>query len=285
MFLPLPERFTEHRRLVAAVEAAGCPAPKRWRTLSEHLDAFLAMTDTAATQLAQAVANPAKTTDLPLLRALALAEAQAGPPAHAHLNAVVVAHVHADMREAYTAAADDTYRQIAARFDAAAQEFTAAATACNVAAEPADMVAADDTTRTAWLNAAVIAAQLDGLVPAVRAAAELAGLDLTNHPNPDTTVLPLICDPGATHRRRVWEAFHATGRTGRWGALTAIGVTLRACPLDSFAPYREPAPVKHVQRQRAGQPRGMVENVVLDPEDAPATALPVEQRPSRLTAV
>ena len=49
------------------------------------------------------------------------------------------------------------------------------------------------------------------------------------------------------HRRKIWQAFGARGRTGRWGALTALGATIRAWPADRLAelePYRIPAPLQ-----------------------------------------
>jgi len=89
-------------------------------------------------------------------------------------------------------------------------------------------------------------------------------------------VLPLACDPGNQHRRRVWEAWDANGRCGRWSALHARGIPIRALPnLGDFELYRLPEPVQHVQQQIAGQPRGIVKNVLVDPEDNPERLPPI----------
>ena len=85
-------------------------------------------------------------------------------------------------------------------------------------------------------------------------------------------MLALIADPRDAHRRRVWEAFRVTGgRTGRWGALVKLGVTLRAWPadeLDAFEPYREPKRLETKMFPVAGEPFGTYQRVVIDPEDA-----------------
>jgi hypothetical protein len=81
-------------------------------------------------------------------------------------------------------------------------------------------------------------------------------------------VLPLVCDPGTAHRRRVWEAWAGQGRTGRWGPLLRLGVVLRAFPADKlgeFDPYRQPAPLQ--TRDEPTGMRGISREVVYDPED------------------
>jgi hypothetical protein len=302
-YLPLPEKFTHHRELVRIVTAAGVPAPARWTELNAALDGYTALDNSAADRLAAAVVNPSKTTDLTLLRALALAELNAGPQQFAQLNHAVVAQVEAGMLTAWAEVARDNYNTIAGKFNGAAADFHAAAQAVDVEAEAAAMVAADDTTRQAWLNAAVAAAKLTELTPPLLAAAQLTGLriDLADEriaqqwwqaPIDDAAVFGLTVDAGELHRRRAFEAFDTEGgRTGRFGPLVSLGARLRAADLDSYAPYRRPAPLIHKQRQMAGRPIGFVEGVVIDPEDqrpavpaaepAPATSL----RKSRMTAV
>jgi hypothetical protein len=165
------------------------------------------------------------------------------------------------------------------------------------------MVAADDTTRQAWLNAAVAAASLTALVPPLIACAQLAGVRVDaaderiaqawwQAPIDDAATFALTVDAGELHRRRAWEAFDTEGgRTDRWGPLVALGARLRAADLDTFAPYRRPAPLVHRQRQLAGRPIGYVENVVIDPEDQRLATPAIEPardpslRKSRMTAV
>ena len=76
----------------------------------------------------------------------------------------------------------------------------------------------------------------------------------------------LTVDANGLHRRRVWEAFEETGgRTGRWGALRALGARIRAADLDSYEPYRKPKPME-VKQIRHGIG---VRQILVDPEDAP----------------
>jgi len=302
-YIPLPDKFRHHRELVGIVTAAGVPAPARWTELSNRLDAYIALDNSAADALAAAVVNPTKTTDLPLLRAIALAELNAGPQQLAQLNTAVVAQVEAGMLTAWAEVARDNYNTIAGKFNGAAADFHAAAQAVDVEADAAAMVAADDTTRQAWLNAAVAAASLTALVPPLIACAQLAGVRVDaaderiaqawwQAPIDDAATFALTVDAGELHRRRAWEAFDTEGgRTGRWGPLVALGARLRAADLDTFAPYRRPAPLVHRQRQLAGRPIGYVENVVIDPEDQRPAVPAIEPardtslRKSRMTAV
>jgi hypothetical protein len=302
-YLPLPEKIKHHRQLVGIVANAGVPAPARWTELSDRLDAFMAMDNTYADALAAAVVNPSKTTDVPMLRALAAAEQTAGPQVLGAVNAPVIAAVEAAMSEAMAPVAADNYRLVAEQFNTAAAAFHAAAEAADPEAEARDMVTADDTARQAWLAAEVNAAKLTQLIPPLLAAAQLTGLriDLADERINQAwwsavidpaAIFGLTVDAGELHRRRAWEAFDTEGgRTARWGPLVALGARLRAADLDTFAPYRRPAPLVHRQRQLAGRPIGYVENVVIDPEDQrPATpavepARDTSLRGSRMTAV
>ena len=302
-YIPLQPKFLHHRQLVGIVTAAGVPAPARWTELSDRLDSYMALDNTAADALAAAVVNPTKTTDLPLLRAIALAELNAGPQQLAQLNTAVVAQVEAGMLTAWAEVARENYNTIAGKFNGAAADFHAAAQAVDVEADAAAMVAADDTTRQAWLNAAVAAASLTALVPPLIACAQLAGVRVDaaderiaqawwQAPIDDAATFALTVDAGELHRRRAWEAFDTEGgRTDRWGPLVALGARLRAADLDTFAPYRRPAPLVHRQRQLAGRPIGYVENVVIDPEDQRLATPAIEPardpslRKSRMTAL
>jgi hypothetical protein len=310
-YLPLPEKIKHHRELVGIVANAGVPAPARWTELSDRLDAFMAMDNTYADALAAAVVNPSKATDVPMLRALAAAEQTAGPQVLAAVNAPVIAAVEAAMSEAIAPVAADNYRLVAEQFNTAAAAFHAAAQAADPEAEARDMVTADDTARQAWLAAEVNAAKLTQLIPPLLAAAQLTGLriDLADERINEAwwsavidpaAIFGLTVDAGELHRRRAWEAFDGDGgrtgdsegnRTGRWGRLVALGARLRAPDLDSYAPYRRPAPLVHRQRQIAGRPIGYVENVVSDPEDHRPAVAAIEPardtslRKSRMTAV
>ena len=61
----------------------------------------------------------------------------------------------------------------------------------------------------------------------------------------------------------------SSGRTNRWGALLAIGATLRAASLDRLGPYRLPRPMEVKQI-----PHGIgIRQVQVDPEDEELAAV------------
>ncbi len=277
MRLPLPDKFVHHRKLIAEITDAGVPPPSRWTELNDRLDAYLSLPDDAAQRLAAAVVNPSKNTELTLLRAIALAEQSAGPERVAAVNRVVIAEIEQAMLDAYAPEAMKIYRRLADQFDALADEFAQLANLVDCEADPRDMVSASDEQRQAWLNAELRAASLDGALPPLAAAAQLAGIRL-DAPNLQGdgwwhaklsagALLALTVHTDGLHRRRVWEAWESTGRCGRWTALVSLGAHIEAHSLDGFEPYREPRPLIHRQQQVPGAPLGNVENLVLDPED------------------
>ena len=66
-----------------------------------------------------------------------------------------------------------------------------------------------------------------------------------------------------------------TGRCGVWGALYAAGAKIRACDLETFAPYPRPLPLEVRLEPEPGAPRGYYRTVEHDPE-APGYRPPTE---------
>jgi len=272
--IPLPEKFKKHRSLVGVLADAGVPPPARWTELNEQLSTYLDLDDLAAQRLAAAVITPHKNTDLTALRAHALAEQSAPPERAAQVLKLVVFAVLDAMLDVYTPVAQENYRHIADRFNCAAERFVHAANTVDAESDPRDMVVADDAQRQAWLDAEILAAELDQLVPVLVAAAELAGVHITNNAGP--MIAATVATEGM-HRRKIWQAWqHTGGRTSRWGALNKLGALIRACDLATFQPYREPRPLIYKQQQAIGQPRGIVEQIVIDPEDEEVDADHIE---------
>jgi hypothetical protein len=88
-------------------------------------------------------------------------------------------------------------------------------------------------------------------------------------PSANLATLPLCVDTSNHKRRTIWAAWdNKDGRCGHGAALYKAGITIRAASLDNFEPYRRPLPLQNVQQQVPGQPRGTVQNVVIDPEEA-----------------
>jgi hypothetical protein len=166
---------------------------------------------------------------------------------------------------AYSEVAASNYGKVGKEFDAVATAFTAAAKQCDPEADADAIVEQPDSVRQGWLDSTVHAAELDRLVPVLRAAAELCGVSSAD----DTWLLPLVCDPSGCDRRRVWEAWKAdAARCGRWGALAGLGARIRAADLQGFEPYRMPRPLVRKQFPVGGpNSRGIYRPEIIDPEN------------------
>jgi hypothetical protein len=208
-----------------------------------------------------------------MLWAHALAETAATvfPPVSAQVEAHVAGMVEAELRRLYGGHAKDNYGKAKARFDAVAADFVAAAQTVDIEAPAADVVGWDDAQRAAWTAAATLATQIDAELPILTTAASLAGV---KDVDTDPVVLALCIDTSgaaADRRRPLWAAWDdATGRRcGRWSALHAAGLTIRACDLGAFAAYRRPEPIQRLMVPARNAPVGVYEERTWDPETQP----------------
>jgi hypothetical protein len=179
--------------------------------------------------------------------------------------------------ELYSEVAATNYAKVGTQFDAVAGNFHAAASKCDPEADGDSVVGLPDAVRTGWMDAQKHTQELDRLVPILWAAAELCGIQNRD----DTCLLPLVVDPAGCHRRRLWEAWKATGeRCGHWSALAGLGARIRAADLEGFEPYRLPKPLIRKQFPVGGpDSRGLYRTVVTDPEDE--GYVPEEPQPRR----
>jgi len=202
--------------------------------------------------------------DLPALWAGALAESGHSQPHRNDVLEAIRVRVNEHLRDLYSRCAGDVYRELAQRFDTTAAELTKAAQITDPEADAESLIAASEKQRRAWTAAAEHAAALTQQLPALGAAATLAGL---GDGDPDI-LLPLCVDVTGQDRAALWQAWDTdsteelshrraaaagsnTGvialhsRTHRWGALLALGAPLRAHPADrpfEVFPRREPQP-------------------------------------------
>ena len=260
-------------RRVRQLAAAGVELPPECVALQQRLDAFQRAVGTPMRdRLVRALVDNDNSADLPLLGALAQAEASPNPDVRDAIRGAAQWHI----RQAYSDHAEAIYQQVATLFDDAAQTLTDAVSVYNpeTAAELVANVKTKDQHRRAWADAQTAARKLDALLPALHAAATLAssedqfgGVHSTGerifgdeYVDDEVILLPLGADAKGLKRAAVWRAWdceaiarHAQTsdqgfsvdvptptRTGRWGALIAIGCRVRACPLNELAPYRRP---------------------------------------------
>ena len=264
------DQYNQHTTHVDTIRSAGATVPLEWDQIRARFEQLDTDTGSYLDRLTAAVINPGtgkQQPDLETLHALALAQSSASNSAIADVINSVRREVAPALVRAYRPVAMENYRLIAQQFDDLAGQFHAAAAVVDPETPPENLVTADEHQRLAWSQAQFLAAELDDAVTVLASGAVLA--ELNAHTTDD--LLPLSVDTAGHHRRRVWEAWETAGtRTGRWGALTALGVTIRAVHPDRFARYRRPQPIE-IRHVPAGN--GMVNSyrpVEIDPEDLSA---------------
>lgn len=237
---------TIHLHLAAAdvLGHHGIAPPKAWEALRAGHNELLQLDNEhrATEQLAAALIAGVDKADLPAMYSNALAEWNS--PAVPDVRNLVGARVHAALQTLYAPTAKRAYPQVRDEFDAAAKAFTALADTVDVESADSVIVRADNRSRQAWMDAPALARRLDELASVLAAAATLVGADpglMSLTPETEGLRLALVCQPGDTHRRRVYEAYNATGQCGRWSALHTLGVEIRAHrDPANLQPYREP---------------------------------------------
>ena len=258
-------RISEHRTRVGRIAENGGTVPTAYRTAEQRFDAWIeASTASPMTALAAAYADGADEGTLATLRAAALLAETATAPQLATVRNSVAPAAYAALRAAYAPQAAKNYSKLAEQYDAAVAEFVRLAGIIDPETDAKSLVSADEETRRAWLEAEMVAGKLDALTSILADAAILAGVNVNGKP----ALIGLLTDPKSAHRRRVYEAWNSNGRCGRWSALVALNVDLRAADLDEHTPYREPRPleVQHI-RGNIG-----VRSVTIDPEDDDPTS-------------
>jgi hypothetical protein len=295
----MPDPFDEHTRLVDLIAAAGVTPPDEWVSLRSRLKLFNQIGTPLLSRLSAAVVDGSDA-DIEALRASAIAEQQAAPKVSSAVRAAVLKR----MREVYSVVAVDNYNRMVKIFDEWATKFVATTRLVDVEADGAAIVDQPDKERRAWLDSQRYSAQLTKLVPILHGAAHLTGMvperARRDGGGRDAVLIPLCCNITDQHRRRVWLAWRNIDpgadstvvtradimtpprdtRCGRWSALTAAGIPIRALPkLDEFEPYRPPRPVEQRIKPTPGDPIHTGEYYYIDPEDEPQPQEPELAKP------
>jgi len=261
--------FRCHLTAVEALAGAGIPPPAEWTQVRDRYSAYIELGNPSADRLADAVISGRG--DLVELRSSAAAEELTNGEVDSAINTKIQAAVLRELERLYQPVAQRNYKTAAESYSGAAKRFTSAARAIDVEAPGDTLVTATQAAREAWLAAPGLAAELDQSLLVLLAAAALCGQRpdvayLTDATDVGTAGLQIsLCtDPGKAHRRKTWVAWSTTGgRTGRWGPLVALGVTLRAASDPAEISAYEP-PVAPVAVSRPG---GRLSH--WDPHDGP----------------
>jgi hypothetical protein len=213
--------------------------------------------ESASDRLAAAYRDGADLATLNTLRQEAIIAQSSTTVDLATVNNSVAPIAREHIMTAYKATAAANYETLRDKFNDAADRFHSKADVIDP--DPGTLVSAPARTRTAWLEADLIARELDALAAPLADAATLAGHAVKT----PADHAGLTMNAGDLHRRRVWEALNATGRCGKWSALVNLGATLNAPDLDSLTPYREARPIETVYEHTGFGMRP----IELDPED------------------
>ncbi|PVA58075.1 hypothetical protein DDJ72_04060 [Mycobacteroides abscessus] len=240
--------WTSFDRAVAALEKRGIPIPDEYHALKARLSEYGTIRTPMRAKLIEAVL--AGDGDVESLRSQALAETVTSR----EIDEAVRDAVRRRCREVYNVVAADVYNEVAKRFDVAAAELMKCCKVISPEADPAEVVTADDKTRRAYTDGQAAAKQLSELIDLLQIAAELAGAERPHNDQPDSSELHDIgidmMQLGLTvrfdgHVRRLWESWSSDGpRTGsQWPALLELGATIKAVPLNEYAPQRRARPL------------------------------------------
>mgnify|MGYP001002313664 CR=1 FL=1 len=240
------DRFDGNLRIVSRF--GGIDLPEEIAALRQRLDDFRlrAFNQGALNAVVDGIIT-GDTDNISVAWAAACAEFALPDPGKSDLVDQVREKVNAAIRDAYRAVSVKNYLTIAALFDDHAQGFHSAAEVCDPTLDAEVVVAATEKVRKAWQASAAHAAELNRIVPVLRAAAELAGICGAD---PDDA-LDLCVDGNGIDRDQLLDAWRteeresaaahyaASGhpfttpppthtRCGRWSALRAAGAIIRA---------------------------------------------------------
>jgi hypothetical protein len=258
--------IADHVTLVRAAAGGGATIPPAWEALRERLENLTNPGTPMLDRLISALIDGS--TDLGAAYVMAMAEANdlqkgkvVGPLRAAALQ---------KMRELYGKTAIRNYGAVAYNFDGLAKQFTELADIVDPESDAVALMSAPDKTRQAWQDIETYAHKLTESLPALSAAAQLCGI---RDVDTDPVLLPLVCDPGQVHRRRVWEAWATdTGRCGRWAALHRANIPIHAYPADSLGSFESYRPARDIEHRLV--PTGTVgvyDEITVDPESASYT--------------
>ncbi|WP_328410504.1 hypothetical protein [Nocardia sp. NBC_00403] len=233
------DALTIHTAEARTVAANGGTLPNRWLEIDQNYENYTYRQSNFLHDLSQAVINGEPEDRLNELHARTLADAVGSTVSHsgtaeALINEQVRRKVAAALIVEYAKVAGENLKAVAAQFNLKSQQLRALAEQVDVEATAESLISAPDEARMAWLKAAEVAAELDKTLVGLAAAANLAGARISGK----DALIGLVCptDGVGKARRAVWAAWDTDGRTGRYGALLAAGIEVKA--IDSVQKYR-----------------------------------------------
>lgn len=240
-------RINNYRTRVNNVVQAGGTTSRAWDLAVARWNAMTATPETTPAQDLENAYREGKTvkTLLPLKEAAILAHVTPAT-AHGAVKGAIAPAAYADHTMAYHDTAAANYTVIQGKFNALAQQLTTISQQVDVDGDAARLLNANEKDRAAYVNAEIIATQLDQLASVTIDAAVLCGHVIST----DAHKIGLLINAKDLHVRRVYEAWASTdGRTGKWGKLLALGADIEAVDLDEYKPYTTLLPMENVQER------------------------------------
>jgi hypothetical protein len=229
-----------HVDSVELVVSAGGQVPAEWtRTKESYEEKYLNRSDMFTLRLVESIVDAGSTSeDVSEFRAITLADAVAGTQGTAAGNAYGTASAILDTEvrrsiagkliSQYDKVSEPNLKVVAKAFDAEWKRFTELASKVDPEISPDQLIGKPMDVQTAWLEIAGVAQRLDYLLNVLGEALNMAST-LPRVKDSDSALgLILSSEAKGVARKRVWDAWHSTGRCGRWPALLALGETVKA---------------------------------------------------------
>lgn len=246
--------YQDHIDAVQFVRAVGGTVSKQWIEIDSRYESFLYRQANPMSDLMDAILAGKNETELNRRYLDVLVDAVAGVNGTAAnsvagtaenvIKTEVRRRVGAQLIQAYKETATKNITVIGERFDSEYARFVELADTINPELPAEKLVGIDMEQQKAWLEAAEIAASLDKLLRALRAAVVLAGGRIGTN----DAMIGLVCPTDATGmaRRAVWAAWDTAGRCSRWSALAKAEIAVAA--VKSRAEYKQYGRPQHVTK-------------------------------------
>ncbi|PPJ03334.1 hypothetical protein C5E51_28090 [Nocardia nova] len=227
--------YQEHLDAVAIVRAQGGTVSKKWTEIDSRYEAFQYRQSSPIDDLYDAIVSGADEATLNRKYSDVVADTVASVDGTAkYVSGTAESVIKGEVRrriavaliKEYATTAEANIQTIADQFDTAYARFLELASAIDPETPPERLVGQPMEVQTAWLESAEVSARLETLLRALKAAVGLAGVHNLNNDAEVSLVAPT--DAVGMHKRAVWDAWNTDGRCGRWSALAAADIEVRA---------------------------------------------------------
>lgn len=227
--------YQDHIDAVSFVRANGGTVSKKWIEIGSRYDAFQYRQSSPIDDLYDAIISGADEATLNRKYSDVVADTIASVDgsakyvagtAESAIKNTIRRRIAAALITEYATTAEANIKVIADQFDTEYTKFLELAAVVDPETPSDKLVGKPMEEQTAWLKAAESADRLNTLLHALKAAVSLGGVRGMNNDSEISLVAPT--DVVGMHKRAVWDAWKTDGRCGRWSALAAADIEIRA---------------------------------------------------------